>query len=175
MVQNLVLMLQIHSYYSAKYKYTEISRNIRTVKTGRYWRKISGAMCINEWLSAMSTETCMGNMRKLCKIAVSPLAGLWVETILLSLTAYNFRSAPLRGCELKRSDRSYTRKVLHSQPPCGAVSWNIQDIAISEGGYGQPPCGAVSWNNNVVIDEILQTVSPLAGLWVETSRQGHSP
>ena len=82
--------------------------------------------------------------------------------------------------------------VTNSQPPCEAVSWNINwryIMSINLGSaslwgcelkyniqicscnirYSQPPCEAVSWNTNYECTEKEAYVSLLVRLWVEMS------
>ena len=52
------------------------------------------------------------------------------------------------------------RITVFSQPPCEAVSWNIETETISTTCYGQPPCEAVSWNWNNVQRQGLCSCQP---------------
>ena len=93
-------------------------------------------------------------------------------------------SASLWGCELKwrlcKSNRTALRQppceavswnmekirgytADRSQPPCEAVSWNINQSRLISWKFGQPPCEAVSWNLRGVFDILPEDVS--ASLW----------
>ena len=75
-------------------------------------------------------------------------------------------SASLWGCELKWIFPATFRRG-SSQPPCEAVSWNVEDSVIDISGGCQPPCEAVSWNFAVAVESVSMIVSLLVRLWVE--------
>ena len=68
-------------------------------------------------------------------------------------------SASLWGCELKWSWRFKWRSV-QRQPPCEAVSWNINRTRAESTSLRQPPCEAVSWNTAICAHCAVQVRQP---------------
>ena len=84
----------------------------------------------------------------ICARSVSLLVRLWVEIPLWRSHWHNSWSASLWGCELKFRITFHNIRQTDRQPPCEAVSWNIQHLT----------------------DTSNYSVSLLVRLWVEICR-----
>ena len=71
-------------------------------------------------------------------------------------------SASLWGCELKYG-WIYFCMDFWCQPPCEAVSWNVDNVSGNVMQYCQPPCEAVSWNSPIFT--IRGEYNASASLW----------
>ena len=98
---------------------------------------------------------------------VSLLVRLWVEITAPGSVGQTGKSASLWGCELKFHEVILDEHVA-CQPPCEAVSWNMEARKERDMIYRQPPCEAVSWNMGRVRGYTAdRIVSLLVRLWVE--------
>ena len=77
--------------------------------------------------------------------SVSLLVRLWVEIVATFYLWQKERSASLWGCELKCFPDPPGQSE-YCQPPCEAVSWNVDFFFLTLHCFCQPPCEAVSWN-----------------------------
>ena len=99
---------------------------------------------------------------------VSLLVRLWVEICWYSRTELVFRSQPPCEAVSWNIQNKLLFIFLYCQPPCEAVSWNDEVIGKLKRQIGQPPCEAVSWNVFCYKSmPQIKTVSLLVRLWVE--------
>ena len=99
---------------------------------------------------------------------VSLLVRLWVEMGEVRMQDwFGFVSLLVRlWVEMVRNAVAYSQS--NSQPPCEAVSWNMQIMKMMHLKRCQPPCEAVSWNiTRWTKYGSFQIVSLLVRLWVE--------
>ena len=127
----------------------------------------------------------------LAKIAVTPLAGVWIEIVLHSHPEVMPPSLPLRECGLKFCVFKTYYSVLTSLPlrECGLKSESFLhncrchsvtplagvwiEIRYHQRGPAHrlrhSPCGSVDWNDCIVLYKTVSFVTPLAGVWIEIS------
>ena len=82
---------------------------------------------------------------KHCSVKSASLWGCELKCSSVYTVCYDNTSASLWGCELKWKSGCFVT-LEHGQPPCEAVSWNVNVDRIDATVMGQPPCEAVSWN-----------------------------
>ena len=106
----------------------------------------------------------------LAKIAVTPLAGVWIEIMKITCFLSLMKSLPLRECGLKSPVQGFPLPPVLSLPlrecglkyqrshatwfdaghsPCGSVDWNLLPEKHWKVNFCHSPCGSVDWNNAV--------------------------
>ena len=124
---------------------------------------------------------------------VTPLAGVWIEIYITSWKRSAFSchspcgsvdwnvyclavvlhvplSLPLRECGLKyHCCLNIISDDRHS--PCGSVDWNLCSLLHLSLAFSHSPCGSVDWNTVHIIINAHIKVTPLAGVWIEITKQ----
>ena len=103
----------------------------------------------------------------LAKIAVTPLAGVWIEIAVLWAASMSLSSLPLRECGLKCP--VYPLSILKADvTPLAGVWIEISlKTALQLQIFRHSPCGSVDWNTFIGYFFCLNHVTPLAGVWIE--------
>ena len=102
----------------------------------------------------------------LAKIAVTPLAGVWIEIPADTFDSISVSVTPLAGVWIEISE-TWMQGILCRVTPLAGVWIEIGIYAAVAGRRHHSPCGSVDWNYIFTTEVIVGSVTPLAGVWIE--------
>ena len=132
----------------------------------------------------------------LAKIAVTPLAGVWIEIFIFRKRFYKCRRHSPCGSVDWNANVPLLYGIFFGHSPCGSVDWNHKTLLLFWATFiSHSPCGSVDWNRPKcprthckrrhslcgsvdwnylpLYNNWGRLVTPLAGVWIEIGQCAH--